>query len=127
MMLKKYKEALSDIRTSLQLDSKYEKGYLRLIRTTLALGNIRECDMAFATAAELGLDVGAKAEQERLTWLKKCIADIESTKPKKDYRKLVYLTQTALEIASADNDLKMMKADALIRLGRHREAQTICT
>lgn len=127
MMLKKYKDALRDIRTSLEIDPKYEKGYLRLIRTTLALGNTKECEMAFENAAKQGIDVGAKTEFDRLQWFKSHLIDIESTKEKKDYRKLVYLITQGIEVATADNQLKMSKADALVRLGRHTEAQELCT
>lgn len=127
MMLKRYKEALWDIRKSIEMDPTYEKGYLRLIRTTLALGNIKECEIAFETVTKLGVDVGAKAEQERLIWLKSHLAEIETTKAKKDYRKLVFLASQGLDVATADNQLKMLKADALVRLGRHTEAQELCT
>lgn len=127
MMLKRYKEALWDIKKSLEMDPGYEKGYLRLIRTTLALGNIKECELAFESVAKLGMDVGAKPEFDRLSWLKGHMADIDATKGKKDYRKLVYLASKGLEVASADNQLKMLKADALVRLGRHGEAQELCT
>lgn len=127
MMLKKYKEALDDIRKSLRLDPLYSKGYLRLIRTTLALGNVTECEMAFSAAAKSGLDAGAGSERERLKWLKNHFTEIEATKVKKDYRKLVFLAAQGLEVATADNNLKMVKADALVRLGRHVEAQELCT
>jgi len=127
MMLKRYKEALADIRTSLQLDPTYEKGHLRLIRTTLALGNIKECELAFDTMKKLGIQLDVKTEQDKLIWLKKQKIDIDATKVKKEYRKLVFLASQGLEIASADNDLKMLKADALVRLGRHTEAQELCT
>ncbi|CAL8087988.1 unnamed protein product [Orchesella dallaii] len=127
MMLKRYKEALADVRQALQLEPKYAKGYLRLIRTTLALGNVRECEIAFENVAKMNLDVGADPERERLIWLKKHCEDIEATKLKKDYRKLVFLTSQALDVATADNSMKMVKADALVRLGRHTEAQELCT
>ena len=129
MMIKKYKEALADIRMSLQLDPSYEKGYLRLIRTTLYLGNIKECELAFETVKKLNLmgKIEAKAEHDKLQWLKRHLDDIKSCRVKADHRKLIYLIGQALEVATADNGLKMMKADALVKLGRHPEAQELCT
>lgn len=127
MMLLRYKDALADIKHALQIDPNYEKGYLRLIRTTLALGNVKECEMAYAAVAAKGLNVGAEQEAVRLNHLKTHLGHIETFKAKKEYRTLVYHINQALEVATADNTLKMLKAHSFVHLGRHAEAQELCT
>jgi len=129
MMLRKYKEAQADARAALQIDPNFEKGFLRLIRSTLALGDIvgTEGVLQSLKASNLPFTSVFLEEERRLQNLKAQRAECTVAKEKKEFRKLLYLCDRSLLIAEGDLELKMLKADALLHLNRTAEAQELCT
>jgi len=128
MMLKKYKNAQADARTCVSLDPKFDKGYLRLLRSTLSLGDTLGAEKVLI---EINTHIPGVAdvsgEIARVKSLKLYLKEIEGAKEKKDFRKILYLTDRALEIADGDLQLKMVKANSLLKLDRFSEALDLCT
>jgi len=129
LMMKKYKEALADARIAIQTDPNFEKGYLRLVRAALALGDVKACEGAIegVDRNRLSFTLDINPEKIKLLQLKQLFNEITVAKSKKDHRKAVYLCERTSEIASGNIQLKMWKASALSSLGRHSEAQELCT
>jgi len=99
-----------------------------LVRATLALGDVLACANAFEMIlSKGGLRLDLTEEKRKLELLKQYLAEIESSRLKKDFRKIVYLSERALDIAVADSKIKITKADALAKLGRFAEAGEMCT
>ena len=59
LMMQKFKDAADDARVALSLDPNLKNGYVRLVRATLALGDVAACEAALSAAAskkELNID-----------------------------------------------------------------------
>ncbi|CAG7678294.1 unnamed protein product [Allacma fusca] len=128
IMLNKFKDAAQDARTAISLDPNLKNGYLRLVRSTLALGDTISCESAFtavATKPELNIDL--TEEKRKLDSLIQLKANIMASEEKKDFRRVLFLTERAKDIAVGDVMLKIKKAECLIKLGRFVEAQEQCT
>jgi len=102
-----------------------------------------------------GLTVSILEEETKLYQLKTLLRDSKIAREKKDYRKvksnfyyqsvlidvssiyvlktfhfnlqILFLSEQALKIAIGDTNLKMVKAESLIRLNRFNEALELCT
>lgn len=123
MMMKKFQEALADTQSALRLDPTYEKGYLRLVRAHLALGDVTNCEAAilqYESLDETTTDI--TPEKQKLQQLKSFLADAGASTIRKDFRKVLFLCDRILEIAVGDLNTKVRKGFTLLRLGRHIEA-----
>ncbi|CAH1125479.1 unnamed protein product [Ceutorhynchus assimilis] len=124
MMLNRYREAMEDARKSIQLDPTFVKGYTRIVKCALALGDIVTAETA-AKQAEL-LQVGSVANELRtILTLKQHEADATKAYHTKDFRKVVYCMDRCLDISPACEKYKLMKAECLAFLGRYQESQEI--
>jgi hypothetical protein len=101
------------------------------VRITLALGDVSGCENAISKAMEQRLPPQSSSElseeKRKLIQLKQYLRDIEVSKLRKDFRKIVFLTDRAMEFATADLKLKIEKAEALCKLDRFTEAGEVCT
>ncbi|KAL5278878.1 DNAJC7.2 family protein [Megaselia abdita] len=126
MMLCNYKEALNDARRSVQLDEKFEKGYVRLVKCCIILGDFVGAEQAIKKFAEI--DPQSKALRGEVTscqQLRTLETKINDCYGNKEYRTVVFHLDTALKIANAANKYKLLKAECLAYLGRIDEASDI--
>ncbi|GAB5581071.1 dnaJ homolog subfamily C member 7 isoform X1 [Prionailurus iriomotensis] len=128
MMLGKFREALGDAQQSVRLDDSFVRGHLREGKCHLSLGNAMAACRSFQRALELD-HKNAQAQQE----FKNANAVIEYEKiaetdfEKRDFRKVVFCMDRALEFAPACHRFKILKAECLAMLGRYPEAQSVAS
>uniref|UniRef100_A0A8I3NH77 DnaJ homolog subfamily C member 7 n=2 Tax=Canis lupus familiaris TaxID=9615 RepID=A0A8I3NH77_CANLF len=128
MMLGKFREALGDAQQSVRLDDSFVRGHLREGKCHLSLGNAMAACRSFQRALELD-HKNAQAHQE----FKNANAVIEYEKiaetdfEKRDFRKVVFCMDRALEFAPACHRFKILKAECLAMLGRYPEAQSVAS
>ncbi|XP_015687705.1 dnaJ homolog subfamily C member 7 isoform X1 [Protobothrops mucrosquamatus] len=126
MMLGKFREALGDAQQSVRMDDSFLRGHLREGKCHLSLGNAMAASRCFQRVLELD-HKNAQAEQELksaktvLEYEKIAEVDFE----KRDFRKVVFCMDRALEFAPACHRFKILKAECLALLGRYSEAQSV--
>lgn len=126
MMMADYIGALNDARHSLQLDDKFEKGYIRVAKCCLALGDLIGTEQAIKRFLEL--DATNKAlshEIQSLRTLRELEEKSKTCYDNGDYRTCLYHTDTALKVAPACRKYQLLKAECLALLGRIQEANDI--
>ncbi|XP_036612997.1 dnaJ homolog subfamily C member 7 [Trichosurus vulpecula] len=128
MMLGRFREALGDAQQSVRLDDSFVRGHLREGKCHLSLGNAMAACRCFQKALELD-HRNTQAQQE----FKNATAVLEYEKiaemdfEKRDYRKVVFCMDRALEFAPACHRFKILKAECLALLGRYPEAQSVAS
>lgn len=126
MMLANYKEALNDARKSIQLDSKFEKGYLRVAKCCLLLGDLVQTEQAIKRFLEIDAsNTALKSEIQNLKQLRTYEEKASQCYEKQDYRTCLFHIDSALKIAQACQRYKLLKAECLVLLGRIEEANDI--
>lgn len=126
MMLANYKEALSDARKSIQLDPKFEKGYLRVAKCCLLLGDLVQTEQNIKRFLEIDpKNTALKGEIQNLKQLRTFEEKANQCYEKHDYRTCLYHIESALKIAQACQRYKLLKAECLALLGRMEEANDI--
>lgn len=126
MMLANYKEALADAKLSIQIDSKFEKGYVRVAKCCLLLGDLVQCEQVIKRFLELdATNTALKGEIQSLTQLRQLENKVLELHQKQDYRTCLYHIESALKIAQACQRYKLLKAECLALLGRMEEANDI--
>ncbi|XP_050100121.1 dnaJ homolog subfamily C member 7 isoform X1 [Anopheles aquasalis] len=123
MMLGDYRSALNDVKTAISIDDKYEKGYIRMAKCSLALGDVVGTDQAIRKF--LSLDPSNTALREEISNLKLLREQNEKATAcydKKDYRTCLYHCDSALKIAPGSVPCKLLKAECLALLERFDEA-----
>lgn len=128
MMLSQYAEALNDAKLSISLNASFVKGFVRIAKCCLALGDIISANQAIEKV-EL-LEPGTKAldtEKSSLQRLEKFKSDASIAYQTGDFRKALYLLDQSLTIACADISLKVSRAECLAFLGRYEESQRCVT
>ncbi|XP_071447719.1 dnaJ homolog subfamily C member 7 [Hetaerina americana] len=126
MMLRQYQNALDDARKSISLDPDFVKGHIRLAKCAIALGDIVSAEQALARSLQLEPNnATVAAEMSSLETLRHFEKDALKSYSKREYRKVVYCMDKALEIAAACTRNKLTKAECLAFLGRFQEAQDI--
>lgn len=99
---------------------------LRLIRVQLALGNVKEAEKAIAQyGSQYTGQREIDQEKSKLLELKHLLVNLESATARNDQRHISYACDKVLEMAIGDINIKVRKAFALIKLGRHNEAGEI--
>lgn len=126
MMLANYKEALNDARKSIQLDAKFEKGYLRVAKCCLLLGDLVQTEQAIKRFLEIDpSNTSLKGEIQNLRQLRTYEEKANQCYEKQDYRTCLFHIDSALKIAQACQRYKLLKAECLTLLGRTEEANDI--
>nr|XP_053632479.1 uncharacterized protein LOC128688606 [Cherax quadricarinatus] len=124
MMLGKYYEALNDAREAVRLDTSFVKGYLRVAKCNIALGDATAALSVLRQASEL--EPNNKAIREETTKaqsLIRCQEEVEKAKAKADYRTAIFHLDRALDQAVGCRSLKITKAEYLVFLQRYADAQ----
>lgn len=119
MMLNDFNSALNDSKLAIQLDSTFEKGYIRMAKCNLAMGDIIGTQQAIKCL--LQLDSNSKAlvlEEKNCKFLKEIEEIAKMAYDKKDYRTVIYHMDNVLKIATASPKYKLLKAECLAFLGR---------
>ncbi|XP_030112110.2 dnaJ homolog subfamily C member 7 [Taeniopygia guttata] len=128
MMLGRFREALEDAQQSVRLDDSFVRGHLREGKCHLSLGNAMAASRCFQRVLELD-HKNSQAQQE----LKNATTVLEYEKiaevdfEKRDFRKVVFCMDRALEFAPACHRFKILKAECLALLGRYPEAQSVAS
>lgn len=126
MMLANYKEALNDARKSISLDSKFEKGYLRVAKCCLLLGDLVQTEQIIKKFLEIDpRNTALKGEIQNLKQLRTYEEKAHQCYEKQDYRTCLFHVDSAMKIAQACQRLKLLKAECLVLLGRVDEANDI--
>jgi len=126
MMLSQFSQALQDAKTAVQLDRDFVKGYVRVAKCCISLGDVVSADQAIDRVLVLEpANTAVKQEQASLAQLKKFQADTEQAYRVKDYRKALFCIDRALSVAVASHQLKVSRAECMAYLGRYGEAQEI--
>lgn len=126
MMLGDYQSALSDARTSVQIDEKFEKGFIRMAKCCLAMGDLIGTEQAIKKFLKLDAKNQAlKDEIQNLRHLRNIEEKANNCYEKQDYRTCVYHMDSGLKIAPACRKYQLLKAECLALLGRFNEASDI--
>lgn len=123
MMLGQWAEALEDARQSVRLDGRFAKGYVRIAKCCLAMGDTAAALNAVNKAVELDPSSDLSAEKASLLALGRITEDMDRAYAKGDYRRVIYCCDRALEHATASRQFKLTKAECLALLGRYAEAE----
>lgn len=126
MMLNRFELALEDARKSVQLDAKFEKGYLRILKCGIALGDVMTAENAAKTLQEIQPNNATyKNELNSLERLKQYENEATKAYEKKDYRKVVYCMDRCMDESPTCTRYQTTKGECLTFLGRYQEAQEI--
>lgn len=123
MMMGSYQDALEDARESTRLDSSFAKGYVRIAKCCLALGDTAAALNAINKAEELDPNSDLANEKRSLHVLQQLGEEMSKANAKGDYRKVIYCCDRSLEHAPAARRLKLTKAECLALLSRYAEAE----
>lgn len=87
MMLGNYKSALNDSRQAIALDDKFEKGYVRITKCCLALGDIVGAEQTIKTLLEIDpKNISLKGEAQQCKQLRSLQEKASQCFEKNDYR-----------------------------------------
>jgi len=120
LMLGQPKKALKDAETSTNLDPSFSKGWTRVVRCLVLLGETLNAKQAIVKLVELGEDTSA--EQKNIEMVEKMRDNSTSAYQANDYRKSLWYLDKALEVATNSNALRTSRAECLALLGRFSEA-----
>lgn len=123
IMLKNYKSALKDSKLAIQLDQTFEKGYLRIARCNLFMGNITEAEQTITKFLELYPNSKAlESEQQNCKYLREIEKLSKISYAKKDYLTCLSHMDDGLKVLPEFPReflrFKLMKAECLVFLGR---------
>ncbi|XP_058814259.1 dnaJ homolog subfamily C member 7 isoform X1 [Topomyia yanbarensis] len=126
MMLGDYKSALRDAKQSVALDAKFEKGYIRITKCCLLLGDLVGTEQAIKKFLELDpANQSLKQELQSLKQLRDLNEKAASCYDRQDYRTCLYHCDNAIKIAPGSIHYKLLKAECLAMLERFDEAGDI--
>nr|XP_045599987.1 dnaJ homolog subfamily C member 7-like [Procambarus clarkii] len=124
MMLGKYYEALNDAREAVRLDTSFVKGYLRVAKCNIALGDATAALSVLRQANELEPNNKAlREETSKAQSLVRCQEEVVKATAKADYRTAIFHLDRALDLAVGCRNLKITKAEYLVFLQRYADAQ----
>merc|ERR1712212_898229 len=125
LMLGQPRQALEDARTSTNLDPDFTKGWTRVARCCVMLGDTVSAKQALTKLGNLGED--NPTEQRNIETVEKMVSDSQQAYQGKDYRKSLWCLDKALEVATHSLAIKTSRAECLAFLGRYTEAASVCT
>ncbi|XP_053693082.1 dnaJ homolog subfamily C member 7 isoform X2 [Sabethes cyaneus] len=126
IMLGDYKSALRDAKMAVSLDDKFEKGYMRIAKCCLMMGDLVGTEQAIKKFLEIDpVNQSLKHEVLGLKQLREINEKAASCYDKQDYRTCLYHCDNAIKIAPASMHYKLLKAECLAMLERFDEAGDI--
>jgi len=120
LMLGQPRQSFEDARTATTLDPTFSKGWSRLARCCVILGDTVSAKQALSKLGELGED--NNAEQRNVELVERMTSDSQQAYAAKDYRKALYCLDKSLAVATHSMSLKTSRAECLSFLGRYAEA-----
>lgn len=115
--------ALADARKSVQLDEKFEKGYVRMAKCLILLGDIVGAEQTVKKWLSMEpKSTSLNTEVHNCSVLRDLEQKANATYDKKDFRTTIYHMDNALKIAINCTRFKLRKAECLALLGRVDEA-----
>jgi DnaJ family protein C protein 7 len=125
MMLNQYELALLDARKSVALDRSFARGYIRIAKCSLVLGEATAASTAFSAARELSLTNSAiLPDVQKLNAIIELHSEGKKAYLAQDYTKTILCVERILEYVPCTR-FKLQKAGCLALLGRFQEAQNI--
>ncbi|XP_053675830.1 dnaJ homolog subfamily C member 7 isoform X1 [Anopheles nili] len=126
MMLSDYRAALNDVKTATTIDDKYEKGYVRMAKCSLMLGDVIGAEQAIRKYPNLDtVNTALRDEIVGVEQLRGLNEKAASSYDRQDYRTCLFHCDSAIKIAPASIHLKLLKAECLAMLLRFEEACNI--
>merc|ERR1711892_808643 len=120
LMLGQPRQALEDAKTSTNLDPEFTKGWTRVARCCVLLGDTVSARQALTKLGDLGDD--NTTEQRNIEMVERMVTDSQQAYQAKDYRKSLWCLDKALEVATHSSTIKTSRAECLAFLGRYTEA-----
>lgn len=118
-MLKDYKSALNDSKLAIQLDQTFEKGYIRIARCNLFMGDINGAEQIIKKFLELNPNSKAlDGEQQSCKNLREIEKVAKVAYDQKNYLTFLSHMDNALKILPDLYKYKLMKAECLVFLER---------
>lgn len=126
MMLSQFAQALEDARLSVQLDANFVKGYIRVAKCCLTLGDAASARQALGRASELEpSNASVASELGNVEALERFRSEAEAASASGDHRRALFCLDRALAVATAGRQLKISRSECLAFLGRYAEAQEL--
>jgi len=120
LMLGQPRQALEDARTATGLDPGFSKGWSRMARCCVMLGDTVSARQALTKLSALGDD--HTGEQKNIEQVEKMVGDSKQACSAGDYRKALWCLDQALQISNYSTTIKTSRAECLAFLGRYAEA-----
>lgn len=126
MMIKKFKEAIEDSRAAIAIDPNFVKGFIREGKSLLALGDYKSAIRSFQKVKELDpANANIDTDIQNCKEVKQFHEAAEIAYSNKDFRKVIYLLDRALQNSHCSTQFQILKAECLVYLNRYQEAQEI--
>jgi DnaJ family protein C protein 7 len=126
MMLHKYKNVIDDSKMAISIDENFVKGYLREGKAHLCLGDYTSALRSFQRVKILEpKNSSVDADIQSCNTVKQVVELADAALPTKDYRKVVFLMDRALQHSTHSFRFLNLKAECLCLLGRYQESQEI--
>ncbi|CAL7942627.1 unnamed protein product [Xylocopa violacea] len=126
IMLSRYSCASEDAKKCIELDPKWYKAYVRLIKCSLILGDITQVETTLSKLVEIDPENKAITPfRKDLEYVKKFLKEGDVAYALKNYRKVVYCMDRCCDVSKCCTRFKLTKAECLVFLGRYQEAQEI--
>lgn len=126
IMLNQYQEAAGDAVRSVELDENFTKGFLRLARCQVALGELQRALDSYKRA--LVLEPSNKEVSQQMTLLGRLqtsINEAEARHSSGDHRTALFMLDRALEHMPAAYHLRFRRAEFLVALRRYQDAKEV--
>merc|ERR1719328_279783 len=120
LMLGQPRQALEDAKTATGLDPEFAKGWTRIARCCVMLGDTVTARQALTKLGSLGEDTST--EQRNVDMIERMVTDSQQAYAAGDFRKSLWCLEKALEIANYSTTIKTSRAECLAFLGRYAEA-----
>jgi len=126
MMMNKWMDALQDARECVKIDSTYLKGHLREAKCHLFLGDPKNAIRSYQMCLQIDpSNTTAQSECKQAQTVLQLELSAESDYAKKDFRRVVYMMDRALDHTPKCPKYLLLKAESLSMLGRFQEAQEL--
>jgi len=120
LMLGQPRQALEDAKTATSIQPDFSKGWTRIARCCVMLGDTVTARQALTKLGALGEE--NPGEQRNVDIIERMVSDSQQSYSAGDYRKSLWCLDKALELATYSTTIKTSRAECLAFLGRYAEA-----
>jgi DnaJ family protein C protein 7 len=123
---KSIEQGLLDAKRSVQLDDKFSKGYLRIVKCCLLLGDFVGAEQALRKLQDVDpKNASIKQETQNLKHLRDVQEKAAQCYEREDYRTCMFHVDGLLKVAAVCQRFKILKGECLALLGRFEESNDI--